>query len=56
MNVTAEHVNRPTPSEVLLAVQGVTQGKYQRVSYPGYLRIYRNEDGEVVVENLEERK
>lgn len=56
MNVTKEHVNRPTPHEVRIAIEGVAQGKYQRVSYPGYLRVYRDENGEVVVENLEERK
>lgn len=47
---------RPTAEEIQIAVMGVTSGKYQRVSYPGYLRIYRNDAGEVVIENLEEDK
>lgn len=56
MNVTAEHVNRPTDEEIRLAIMDVTAGRYQRCWWPGYLRIYRDEDGEVVIENLEERK
>lgn len=45
----------PTPEEIKLAIDGVNRGKYQRCTWPGYLRI-ENINGETVITNLEETK
>lgn len=54
MNITAEHVHYPTQSEIRQAIIDVTNGSVGSICWPGILKIYRDESGETVVENLEE--
>lgn len=56
MNITAVSANRPSDTDVLDAIECVSTGRYSSCCWPGYLKIYRDEKGDTVIENLEESK